>query len=187
MPGLPETRSSELFVVPSHGGKSDPSLVISNREGRAAVVFQQLVPFARDLISSGQLAYVSNRVSSGRGDYQVFSLHDRTCFLATRGTYNRPYIRLSPAATRLVVHEAIRRQQFPLVLGTVTRINTRIEILFESKEGRRRRALVTSPDGTAWFSNTPGEKVHSSEICPDMRSLRNIAKDLRKRVASESR
>ncbi|MDQ3916747.1 MAG: hypothetical protein M3323_15675 [Actinomycetota bacterium] len=65
-----------IFFAKLTGGESSPSWVVSDRAGRAAVVFDDLVPLAKRLRRNEVFAAVLPRQSMGAGDYQLFEKAD---------------------------------------------------------------------------------------------------------------
>lgn len=183
--GCPYTveRSGRLYIVELRGGESDPSLVISDALGHAAVVFDNLTSRMDQLMSSRSVVRVSHRFTHGLGDSQIVHLKHSRCLLFTRATYDSPYVTVPPAATAALLSEASSRGEFPLVLDTTTESGTTtVEFRFEGDRLDNVHKIVVRDDGTG-----PTDRgVPPKAPCRSVSALMDLADGLEAVVTEEA-
>ncbi len=180
-----EERSGRL-VATLRGGKSDPSLLVSDRLGRAAIVFEELVWVVDQLLHDKTLRYVGPRVGTGYGNYQTFFLRDGRCMMAGR-VFPNPYVTVPPAATVLVINEAASRRKFPSIVGeTGTTRRHKIHVIFQGADGSDERdTILVSNNRTAWVKGHPDRAVSANARCSDQTGLQSLADALFQRYLRE--
>ena len=176
-----------VFFVRLTGGQSDPSLIVSDADGRAAVVFEELVPQVRRLMHRGKLENVSIRRSVGFGDYQLIVIRGDRCRLAGRH-FGGDYVVLPATATTLVVNAATATESFPSLVGYVSvGARDRYSVKFHGAVSQRLRTLVVGPSGDAWFRGDPGQRVtRMDDLCPGTAKMDAMGRSLRARLEGRS-
>lgn len=80
--------------------------MVSDENGRAAVVFGRVVRVVDPFLGTGAVARVGPRVDIGAGDAQLLELADGACSLVARLTKDDAYVLLPPSVTYVAAHMA---------------------------------------------------------------------------------
>lgn len=181
-PSGPPEPWTYLEVVELFGGVSDPSLVVANVDGSAAVVFDDLVGEVRR--RADVLTVVEPRTETGRGHYTVLLQEDGSCLLAMRLKSSFPQQVLPEATSAAVFHVAGRVGGVPLSFETAAlEDGLRYDVRYTQEDpevpGTLRSEYVsifTSEDGSV---ATWRDEQFGSE-CPDQKVRAALAWEAQK-------
>lgn len=168
-PSGPPEAWTYLEVVELFGGTSEPSLVVANVDGSAAVVFDDLVQEVRQ--RADVLTVVEPRTETGRGHYTVLLQEDGSCLLAMRLKSSFPQQVLPEGASAAVFHVAGRVGGVPISFETIAlEDQLRFDVRYTREDPERLGTLrsfyvsmFTSKDG----SRATWRDEHFGPDCPD--------------------
>lgn len=179
-PGEGVQRRASLFRAELSGGESNPSWLVSDRKGHAAVIFDHMVPVAKRLWRNEAFARAFPRQSRGAGEYQLFGKADGSCILAIRNTYQHGYVVLPSPVTHTVMHLSFLVGAFPSVEdldaspGLVARGRVRVSW---PTSGGTEAVTMTKKNAPQFLRGTPAGIV--GQKCPEVTVLDALAAEAR--------
>jgi hypothetical protein len=106
-----------------------PALLVSDINGEAFSVADDLTDVVESWIREGSLASGSSRIDTGLGDYQSFKKSDDSCELAMRRTVADEVVLYSPSITGRILEKAIELHAFPYLVDR-TAVGNLIRLTF---------------------------------------------------------
>lgn len=169
-------RVHDIWMARLTGWGDESGLVVSDVNGRAAVVFFQLRERVEALVESGELLYAGERVKLSEGNYQVFFLTNGSCRLAVRHAFGEdvPYVFPPAEVSVLIMEESLRVQAFPAAITESSLGPARVFTVDFASTGSYSppsARIVLEEPGRAYVSAHPRTVRTASSPCPDVREF----------------
>ncbi len=180
---LPVERVGHIWIARLSGWGAESGLVVSDKKGRAAVVFWHLRDRVEALVEDGELRYAGERVKLAKGDYQIVFLDGGSCRIAIRRAFGDdiPYVFPPTAPSTLLIEESIRNDAFPTGVDEAPEGSSRVYTVDFTSSGSHSppsSRIVLERSGRAFVSSNPELSSAEDSPCPDVRRFDELAAGL---------